>query len=344
MLEGGGTMVSMPSSSAPAAPCERVKWGQTASAAVLTAINRDAATGAILATYSLGDMLRGIALMCTASTLFPVMLALVQALSARYGTAQLVWARQLSQLIFLLAMFGPTLGSRLIRTSHLGWQVLRSALLLGSTLFLYAGATFLPLARSTTITLIGPFFVALLAWPALGERLTRPRLLATAIGFVGAWFVIQPTGKMFHPASLLLVGAAFCYALFQILTRYVGRKDHPETSAVFSVMIGTVVLTFYMPFGWTPIVSGVDLALMFLLGMLGGLGHYCLALAFVRAPANLLAPFVYWQLVGAVVVGYVVSGELPDGATSIGAAIIVGAGLALAWTETRPGFTARRAA
>lgn len=283
--------------------------------------------------------LLGILLMCVASSLSPVMLALVRVLSPRYGAEQLVWARQFSQLVVLTLLLGPALGKQVVRTNKLGVQVLRSVTLLASTLFLYFGAKFLPLAKTASISLLSPFFVTLLARPLLGERVSWARRVAIAIGFGGALLIIRPTSASFHVASLLIVGASICYALFQILTRLVGPHDKPETSAIFSVLIGAAVLSFYVPFAWKPVTSWFDAALMFTLGLLGGLGHYCLARALVYAQANVVAPFVYWQLAAAVLVEYVVSRSLPDLGTSAGAAIIVGAGLVLGWTETRERYT-----
>jgi len=273
--------------------------------------------------------------MCTASTMTPVMIALVTSLSPRYGTEQIVWARQVSQLLVLSIAFGPRLGTGVLRTPLLRWQILRSTLLLASSLLLYAGAQLLPLAKSTSLNLTGPLFVGLLAWPLLGERPTWPRMLAIGIGLSGALLIARPTGAIFHPAAFLILGAALCFALFQILTRFVGRRDRPETSAVYSVLVGAIALSLFVPFAWSPIQGAADLSLMLLLGVLGALGHYCLARALVHAPANLVAPFIYWQLVGAIVIGYIASGEIPDRPTAIGAALIVGAGLVLGWRETR---------
>ena len=129
--------------------------------------------------------------------------------------------------------------------------------------------------------------------------------------------------------------SAVCYAFYQILTRFVGGHDQPETSAFYSALVGTVVLTFYVPFTWTPVQSWSDAALMFSLGILGGLGHYCVARALIYAQANMAAPFLYWQMVGSVIVGYLLSGYLPDAMTWLGAAIIVAAGLYIGWRETR---------
>jgi drug/metabolite transporter (DMT)-like permease len=279
--------------------------------------------------------LLGIGYMCLAATLFPVMSALVQIVSPRYGPVQLVWARQLSQLVVLVVVLGPVLRLRLVRTGRLRWQLVRSLTLLASTLLLYAGVRLLPLAKSVSISLTGPLFVALLARPLLGERLGWPRVVAIAIGFAGALLVIRPGTDVFHPATLLIVGASLCYALFQILTRFVAGTDRPEVSAVYSVLVGVVVLSTCVPFAWSPIASATDAAVLGLLGTLGALGHYAVARALAHAPATLLAPFNYWQLVSAAVIGYLVSRELPDLETATGAAVIVGAGGFVGWWETR---------
>lgn len=273
--------------------------------------------------------------MCTASTLFPIMNGLVQVLSTRYDTEQLVWARQSSHLVFLLALFGPSLGWSLVRTSQLKWQILRSVVLLVSTLCFFSGVKFLPLAKAASISFMGPFFVALMAWPMLGERISLHRLIAIIFGFMGVLVIIRPGTEVFQWASLLILASAICYAFYQILTRFVGGHDRPETSAVFSALVGTLVLSLHVPFVWMPILSWTDGALMCSLGILGGLGHYCVARALIYVQANIAAPFVYWQLVGSVIVGYMVSSYIPDHYTWLGAAIIIAAGLYIGWRESR---------
>jgi drug/metabolite transporter (DMT)-like permease len=279
----------------------------------------------------------GIACMLLASSLFPVMNGLVQIMSERYSTEQLVWARAASHLVFILALFAPRFGvAALIRTATLKWQIIRSGVHLMSMICFFTGVKYLPLAKAASISFTTPFFVALLAWPMLGERITPRRLMAIAVAFFGVLIVIRPGTEVFHWASLFMLGSAVCYGLYQILTRRVARHgDTAETSAVYSATVGTVVMGMVAPFVWTPIAGWADAALMFSLGIIGGLGHYFVARAMIYAQANIIAPFGYWQLVGSVIVGYLISGYLPDIFTWIGAAIIVCAGLYIAWCETR---------
>jgi drug/metabolite transporter (DMT)-like permease len=96
-----------------------------------------------------------------------------------------------------------------------------------------------------------------------------------------------------------------------------------------------VVMSAVVPFAWRTPTCVVDALLMGALGLLGAAGHYCVARAMTYAQANTLSPFQYWQIIGSVAVGYVVSGLLPDAQTWMGAAIIVAAGLAIALTAAR---------
>jgi drug/metabolite transporter (DMT)-like permease len=279
-------------------------------------------------------VLLGILCMLLASSLFPVMNGLVQVLSARYGTEQIVWARASSHFVFILALFAPRFGVSLVRSATPGWQVLRSAIHLGSMICFFTGVKYLPLAKASSISFLAPFFVALLAWPILGERMTPGRIGAVIVAFIGALVIIRPGSAVFHWASLLMLGSALCYALYQILTRRVTRKDSAETSAVYSALVGTVVMSLVVPFVWTRPATWTDAGLLFSLGIIGGTAHYFVARAMTYAQANIVAPFGYWQLMGAVVMGYLISGYLPDAFTWIGAGIIVCAGVYIAWCET----------
>jgi drug/metabolite transporter (DMT)-like permease len=292
-------------------------------------------TTAVAAAAAPNRALLGIACMLIAASLFPVMNGLVQVMSEHYTTEQVVWARAASHLIFMLALFAPRFGVAVIRTGALKWQIVRSSIHLASMLFFFTGVKYLPLAKASSISFTAPFFVALLAWPLLGERITPNRMLAVIVAFVGVVVVIRPGSEVFQWASLFMLGSAICYALYQILTRFVARHDSAETSVVYSALVGTLVMSLAVPFAWTPIASWTDAALLFSLGIIGGFGHYFVARAMTYAQANVVAPFGYWQLVGAVIVGYLISGYLPDVLTWVGAGIIVSAGVYIAWCEAR---------
>lgn len=276
----------------------------------------------------------GILFMCLAGTIFPVMNGLVQVLSPRYSSEQLVWVRTAAHLVFVLALFMPRLGPDVLRSARPSWQLARSVILMCSTLFFFNGVKYLPLANAASISFMAPFIVTVLAWPMLGERFGVRRLAAVIVGFIGVLVVIRPGSDVFHWASLLILGSAVCYALYQVCTRKVADVDRPETSAVYSALVGTVLLVPIAMMVWTPFASIGDAIAMLSLGVFGGLGHYCVARAMTYAPANVVTPFHYWQIVGSVAVGYLITETLPDFYTWLGAAIIVSAGLYIVWRET----------
>jgi drug/metabolite transporter (DMT)-like permease len=280
-------------------------------------------------------VLAGIGFIAAATLLFAVMNTAVKLLSAGLPTVELIWARSLGHLVFVVALFGPGHGGwRLFATRRPELQIGRSLLLLASTSFFFSAIGRVPLADATAVSFTSPFIVAAAAGPLLRERLGRDRWAAIAAGFVGALIVIRP-GAGASPYLALVVASAGCYALYQILTRKVAGIDPPETSVTYSALVGTVLLSLLVPFHWrTPDGAGAWLALAGL-GLLGGLGHYFVARGLTLGPASVLSPFHYVQLVWAAALGYAVFADVPSLWTWLGAAVIVAGGLYIAWRETR---------
>ena len=280
-------------------------------------------------------ILLGIAFMLLAASLFPVMNGLVQWLSARYPSEQIVWARITGHLLVMLAVMLPSAGLRVLATRRPGLQIARSDCQLVSTGFYFTAVATVPLAKATAISFLAPFLVTLLAWPMLGERPRLNRLLAVATAFAGVLVVIRPGGETFQPGSILLLVAATAYAVYQVLTRKVAPHDGADTSALYSALLGAAVLTLAVPFFWTTPRSLADGLAFLALGGLGAAGHYCVARALSYGPAAVISPFQYWQIVGAVLMGLLVTGIWPDGTTWAGAAVIIGAGIWIAVVEGR---------
>jgi drug/metabolite transporter (DMT)-like permease len=280
-------------------------------------------------------LLTGVLFMCGSGLVFPVMNGAAKLLGANYNSVQISWARAFGHVLFLMMAFLPKYGVAFLKTKRPMLQAFRSSMLFLSNLCFFFAISFIPIAQASSISMTGPLVVALLAWPMLGERTTKARLVLLAVGFAGVLIVIRPGSALFHWASLLVVANSTFYGVYQILTRRVSTVDSPATSAFYSSTVGAFVMIAAMPFVWKTPVSGFDLTLFCAMGVLGAAGHYCVARALQLAPANLVSPFQYFQLIGSVLVGYLVFGDLPDGWTWFGAGVIVAAGLALGWTQTR---------
>ncbi len=254
----------------------------------------------------------------------------VKILTEHVPTVELIWARTLGHLIVVVALFAPGHGGwRLLVTRRPAIQASRSLLLLVSTSFFFTALGHVPLADATAVSFTSPFLVALLAVPVLGERVGLSQWVSIAVGFVGTLIVIRPTGDGASPYAFLVLGSAACYALYQVLTRRVAGVDPPETSVTYSALAGTLVLSAVVPFVWRTPPRLAHWLMLAGLGLLGALGHYCVARALVWAPASIVSPFHYVQLVWAAALGYVVFGHVPSAWTWLGAAIIVCSGLSI---------------
>ena len=280
-------------------------------------------------------LLMGVLFMCGSGIVFPVMNGAAKLLGTHYNSVQISWARAFGHVLFLMMAFLPKYGIEFLKTKKPALQGFRSLMLFLSNLCFFFAISFIPIAQAASISMTGPLVVALLAWPMLGERTTKLRLFLLAAGFGGVVIVIRPGSDLFHWASLFVVASSACYGMYQILTRRVSTVDSPATSAFYSSTVGAFVMIAAMPFVWKTPVNAFDLALFGGMGVLGATGHYCVARALQLAPANLVSPFQYFQLIGSVLVGYLVFGDLPDGWTWFGAGVIVTAGLTLGWTQTR---------
>jgi drug/metabolite transporter (DMT)-like permease len=186
-----------------------------------------------------------------------------------------------------------------------------------------------------------PFIVAALSGPVVGEWVGPRRWAAIGVGFLGVLVVTRPGFGIVHPAAIFALLAALCYAAYFLATRILARTDTNETTLFYSNLVGAVVMLPIVPFFWTPLTSW-QWGLLILTGALASFGHYMLIVAHRLAPASLLSSFVYCQLVGVVILGYVVFGDVPDAYTLTGAAIVIGSGLYILHRERIRGPHARR--
>jgi drug/metabolite transporter (DMT)-like permease len=196
-------------------------------------------------------ILAGILFMCGAGLLFPVMGGFAKFLGeAGYNSLQVSWARAFGHLVFMMAFFVPRFGLRMLRTRRPFTQLVRSAMLFTSNATNFLAIIYIPLAKSASISLMAPLFVLVLAWMTLGERTTAGRLVAIFVGFAGVLIVIRPGTELFHWASLLVVVSAAGYAVYQVLTRLISAIDPPETSAIYSSVVGGFGMFAVLPFVW----------------------------------------------------------------------------------------------
>jgi len=217
-------------------------------------------------------------------------------------------------------------GPSLITTRHPALQVARGVILMLSTILNFTALVYLQLAQTGAIFFTTPLWVCALSVPLLGEHVGWRRWSAVVVGFLGVLVIMRPGTVGFHWAMLLSLASAFCGAAYNIITRKVGGRDRAETSLFYIGAVGALAAALPLPWSWqTP--HGIQWLILLAMGFLGGTGHFMLIQAHRLAPASLLAPFNYTQIVWMIVAGFIVFGDLPDRWTIIGAGIVIASGL-----------------
>ena len=244
-----------------------------------------------------------------------------------------VWLRFATQAAIASAVLLPLRGRALVRTSHLRWHLVRALLFTVMTALNFWALQYLQLAVTSSIQFSVPIIIALLAAPILGEKIDGGRWCAIVAGFAGVLVIVRPWSAEFHPAILLCVANALLYAFFMLMTRRLAAYDSPETIQYMPALGATIGLAPFAIAAWIGPDTWLEWGIACVLGLLGGLGHYLLALAHRYAPATVIAPFLYQQVLYAASFGYLVFGDVPAAAVWLGAAIVISSGLYLFYRE-----------
>lgn len=250
-----------------------------------------------------------------------------------YPVWWVVWARYTGHLLIVVPLAWRKIGAGFWRSGRPLVQMARSSLLLAATIMFFSALRYLPLAEASAIAFLAPMIIIVLSGPLLGEIVPRSRWAAVGVGFAGVLLVTRPGSAAFHPAALLMLGMALCNALYQLLTRKL-MGDSPYTTLFYSAVIGAIAFTGLMPFLDPHALPGIGDAMLFvLLGVLGGVGHWCMIMAFMHGEASQLTPFGYLQMLWPLGFGWLLFGQFPDAVSITGMSVILAGGLWLAWQE-----------
>ena len=282
-----------------------------------------------------GDRLRAIGLMILAVSLFACLDATAKYLVTRANLPlpQIVWMRFLGQLGIMVLALGLLAVPRLFTTKKLGAQLLRSCLLLASTVLNFLALRTLRLDQSLTIQFLAPLVVALAAGPLLGEWVGWRRFLAICIGFCGILVVIRPGFEAVPPGVIFALGCMIAYASFILLTRYISAYDSAEVTLTYSMLAGVLLVAPIAIDQWVWPADEFTWALCISMGIWASIGHFIFIVAYRLAPASMLAPFLYTQLLTTTILGFSIFGDVPDQWTIVGSAIVIASGIYLVHRE-----------
>ncbi|MDP5240454.1 DMT family transporter [Uliginosibacterium sp. 31-16] len=288
--------------------------------------------------------LRGVALFACAVFLFACLDTTIKHLTVNFSVPLLAFVRYFMHLLLMLAIVAPRHGLKMAQARRPGLVILRALCLVVMTLFMMFGLKRLPLAEATAIGFVAPLLVVLLARPLLGERIGLLRLLAVLSGFGGVLLVARPGSDLDWIGVLFVLVAALCGTAYQLLSRVLVGSESTLTLLFYVALAGAVCFGSSLP--WVlhgPQPGWFDALLMLSLGVTGGLGHYLFTHAYHDAPASLLAPFSYLQLLWAGLLGWLVFGRVPDHLTLLGMGIIAVAGVVVAVQQHRSASSTEQA-
>ena len=264
--------------------------------------------------------------------LFTVMDAIAKQLTKEVGLIQTIWVRYTGQALLVFLIVLPRL-REVAKSQYPKLQLLRSVVLMAATCLFFLSISKIGLAEATAIMDINPVLITLGAFLFLGEKIGPWRILGIIASMIGALIIIRPGTDVFTVYAVLPLVAAVCYTTYNLTTRFVGNRESPWTSLLYSALFGAVVFSCMVPFFWQP-VSLFSAGLMVLLSLCGTFSQLFLIRALAIGEASLLAPFAYVGLIYATIWGLVFFGEFPDEWSIIGAIIIAISGFYVWYRDT----------
>jgi len=276
----------------------------------------------------------GIALMVSSSIIFAGSSALSKWLVATYPIGEMLFWRAAAALIGASLVILPSTGLAVFRTARLRDHLLRGISQSCAQLFLIIAFSLMPLAGAVAINFSAPLFATVAAVIFLKETVGPARWGALIIGFLGVLLVTSPGVDTIQPGSIFALANAVLFGTVTVGVRRMTATESAETLTLYQMVILTVVFAMTLPVGWTT-PTFADGVAMVVNGLGNACGQYLWTRALHLAPTSAVVPFNYFSLVWAMILGFLVWGDLPTIQLLIGSAIVVATGMFLLWYEAR---------
>lgn len=279
--------------------------------------------------------LLGIACKLLATILFAVLFAAIRWLGPNFPIGEMVFFRGTlgAAVVVLAALF--TGGPALLKTNNIRSHALRSSAGTIAMFCNFAAYTLLPLANATAIGFASPLFVVVMAAFMLSEKVHIYRWSAVIIGFLGVIVIAGPEAGLSRSAlygALFALGGAGLQGAAMILIRRMSAYEHSITIAFYFMLTSATVSLMTLWFGWQ-MPTASQTAVLLIAGISGGLGQIFLSFSYRYSEASVLAPFDYAAMIWAVILGYLIFGELPAPQVWAGGVIVIASGLLILWRE-----------
>jgi drug/metabolite transporter (DMT)-like permease len=267
--------------------------------------------------------------------MFSVMVLFAKLLSVNHSVVEIAFYRNLiGSVPFLLVVFAFGRRDILVlrtRPALVGFRAILGSISLVVTFWAFS---LMPLADTTALLFASSLFIPVLGVVFLKEFVGPYRWSAVIIGFAGVVIMARPTGDVYVLGISVALCAAFLHATLQIILRYLGRFESPETISFYFFIIGTVVTALALPFvAVTPVTS--EIPLLFGVGLSGAAAQWLLSVAYKNAPAAVVTVFNYTSIIWATLFGWMIWNEWPLPAVIAGAAIVIASNILIVWRESR---------
>ncbi len=267
--------------------------------------------------------------------LFTLMNVFAKLLAEKHSVVEIAFYRNVVALLpFLVMVF--VLGRRdiLVLRAKPFLVILRATLGAASLMITFAAFAMMPMADTTVLLFASSLFIPVLGVLILKESVGPWRWGAVLIGFIGVAIMAQPSGNMPMAGIALALGAAFMHAGLQIILRYLGGFERPETITFYFFLIGTVVAALPMP--WVASMPALnELPLLLGVGLAGAGAQWTLSIAFRNAQAAIVTVFNYSSIVWATLFGWLIWSEWPTALVILGASIVIASNGVMIWRESR---------
>lgn len=271
--------------------------------------------------------LLGIALALCAGACFALLDTTAKHVATTVPVLMALAVRYVLQAVFSSTLLMVARQHAPMRTHRWGLQLLRSVLLLGSSVAGLFSLKEIPLAEFTAILMMMPLMVSVVAVLVMKEKLDATGWVLLALSFSGALLIVRPGGAADGWGALFALLCVAQAVAYQLLTGFLGRSEHPTTTHLITMWSAAVLFAVTLPWSWSAVSSASTWGLMALMALLGAVGHWLLAHAFRHTPASVLAPFQYAGLLWATLLGWIVFDQFPDPVATSGIVLIVTCGL-----------------
>jgi drug/metabolite transporter (DMT)-like permease len=274
----------------------------------------------------------GILYMLAATVSFAGSTAAAKWLVATYPVGEVLFMRQTASLVTCALMILPFTGLMVFHTRRLRAHGIRAVSQGTAQTLIIIALSLMPLASAVAINFSAPLFATLASAIFLREAVGPVRWSALIVGFAGVLVISAPGADTVQIGALFAIGNAILYGSVTAGVRGMTATESAETLIMYQMVLLTILFAALLPFGFV-VPTWIDGALMLAIGVINALGQYWWTRALHLAPASAVTPYYYFSLVWAILLGFLIWGDVPTPSLLIGSAIVVGSGLFLLWRE-----------